>query len=54
MKVDLENAEIIGAGNFAKIYKFFSKEHKSYLCARSVTINKEELEELEKEKEINR
>ena len=50
MKIDLENAEVIGEGNFAKIYKFFSKEHKNYLCARSVIINPDEIVELEKEK----
>ena len=38
LKLDFDNAELIGEGSYAKIYKFFSKEHKCYLCARKVTL----------------
>ena len=46
MKVNLETAEVIGEGNFAKIYKFYSKEHKCYLVARLVFSYKAEKDEL--------
>lgn len=54
MKLDLEGMELIGEGSYAKIYKYFSREHKTYLCARLVVVSGETAGELDKEKEINR